>query len=447
MNEQEYLQTVSDQIRYVKAKPLVETELRNHIADQKEAYIEAGIEESEALGKAVEEMGDPVEVGVAMDRVHRPKIEWGMLLLITGISMAGLAIQFAIKTEMGSEAFSYNFQLQCRNVMIGFAVMLLFCFLDYTLLASVGKIGAAAVIGMIAYSLLNDITFNGQAGWINGFHGTLSMHQFAYLYIPFYGSILYSYRNSGVKGFIKSCLWILLPLFFVNRMSDISLTMNLFFIMLIQMFFVIKKGWFQNVKHAMGMIVTSIIGIPVLTLSYFVFAGATYQRARILSFLTWDKNDMNYTLRNAREYLLESNLIGQSGTDMGEFLPGLSSDFIVTYVVSYYGILATIVLIAVLGIFIAKLFHISIRQKNQLGYVMGIGCSLVFAVQIIMYILVNLTLIPTVSVFLPLFTYGGSGTMVSFALLGIILSIYRYQSTMPNAPCLKLITVRNQKIS
>ena len=61
----------------------------------------------------------------------------------------------------------------------------------------------------------------------------------------------------------------------------------------------------------------------------------------------------------------------------------------------------------------------------------GVGCSLVFAVQIVIYVMVNLTIFPTTAVFLPLFTYGGTGTIVSYALIGILLSIYRYQNVLP----------------
>lgn len=59
---------------------------------------------------------------------------------------------------------------------------------------------------------------------------------------------------------------------------------------------------------------------------------------------------------------------------------------------------------------------------------------MVFSVQIIMYVMVNFTIIPTTSVFLPLFSYGGTGTIVSYALIGILLSIYRYENVIPANP-------------
>ena len=53
---------------------------------------------------------------------------------------------------------------------------------------------------------------------------------------------------------------------------------------------------------------------------------------------------------------------------------------------------------------------------------------MIFLVQIAEYVLMNLGLFPGTTVFLPLISYGGTGTMVSFILLGLLLSIYRYQN-------------------
>lgn len=136
-------------------------------------------------------------------------------------------------------------------------------------------------------------------------------------------------------------------------------------------------------------------------------------------------------MNTARNLISGSKWIGEGAVNPNGILPTITSNYIVTFVMYYYGILAVIMLLAVLGFFIFKIFKISVHQKNQLGTVIGVGCSLVFAVQIVIYVMVNLTIFPTTAVFLPLFTYGGTGTIVSYALIGILLSIYRYQNVLP----------------
>ena len=48
MDKKKYIQTVTEQIRYKRALPLVTKELEDHIEDQKNDYIEAGMNAAEA---------------------------------------------------------------------------------------------------------------------------------------------------------------------------------------------------------------------------------------------------------------------------------------------------------------------------------------------------------------------------------------------------------------
>lgn len=68
---QAYLDTVAAQIRWKRARTVVTWELARHLEDQRSAFAAAGYANAEQL--AVEEMGDPVSVGVELDCIHRPK--------------------------------------------------------------------------------------------------------------------------------------------------------------------------------------------------------------------------------------------------------------------------------------------------------------------------------------------------------------------------------------
>ncbi len=70
MKMEEYLDELKGQIRDKYAKEFVTDEVRAHIEDQSEAYEEDGLSYEDAVSKAVAEMGDPVSVGVDLDRIH-----------------------------------------------------------------------------------------------------------------------------------------------------------------------------------------------------------------------------------------------------------------------------------------------------------------------------------------------------------------------------------------
>ena len=104
LDKKKYIQTVTEQIRCKRALPLVTKELEGHIEDQKSDYMKAGINAEEAEEAAVLEMGDPVEVGVEMDRIHRPKMAWKMIGLIAILNLAGIVLMYLIRTSILADA-------------------------------------------------------------------------------------------------------------------------------------------------------------------------------------------------------------------------------------------------------------------------------------------------------------------------------------------------------
>lgn len=61
---------------------------------------------------------------------------------------------------------------------------------------------------------------------------------------------------------------------------------------------------------------------------------------------------------------------------------------------------------------------------------MGYGCGMVFFVSVFWNVLVTLGLVFPTYTFLPFFSYGGVTMVVTYILLGIVLSIYRYKNVL-----------------
>lgn len=100
LDRQEYLKSLTEQIRTKRARIMVAEEVEAHIEDQKQDFMAHGLGEEEAESMAVVEMGDPVEAGVKLDRVHRPKMEWTVLMAILIISIV-YAEMYGAKFGMG----------------------------------------------------------------------------------------------------------------------------------------------------------------------------------------------------------------------------------------------------------------------------------------------------------------------------------------------------------
>ena len=88
----------------------------------------------------------------------------------------------------------------------------------------------------------------------------------------------------------------------------------------------------------------------------------------------------------------------------------------------------------VLAVLIFAVFNTALRQKNQLGMMMGCGCGIVFLISFLINVLENLGVFPQSITFLPFFSAGGSCIIVSYGLMGIVLSTYRYKNIYPRHP-------------
>ena len=72
MKKEEFLRTVRKQIHFVFDRDDVENELNQHLSDSIEDLMEEGLAVEEAEYLAVEQMGNPVEVGKLLNQEHNP---------------------------------------------------------------------------------------------------------------------------------------------------------------------------------------------------------------------------------------------------------------------------------------------------------------------------------------------------------------------------------------
>ena len=156
----------------------------------------------------------------------------------------------------------------------------------------------------------------------------------------------------------------------------------------------------------------------------------TYQEARIRSYFTasGDANYMTSMLRKFNENIL---LWGNSGKDVVGGLPEFNQDYIFSYILNSYGKLAGIVVIVLLTALVVFMFGTSVRQKNELGTVMGFGCGMIILLNVLLNLAGIFGWIPLTTTFLPFLSVGRNNILLSYALVGIILSIYRYKDVYP----------------
>jgi cell division protein FtsW len=146
--------------------------------------------------------------------------------------------------------------------------------------------------------------------------------------------------------------------------------------------------------------------------------------------------------RNPEEYLsgagyqVNQSLValgsgGIAGVGFGQgrqkfgFLPEPHNDFIFSMIGEEWGLVGVGVLIALyMGVVLVG-FRIARTARDQFGQVLAVGLTSMIALHAVLHMSVALGLVPPTGLPLPLVSYGRSNLLVSFAAIGMLLSVAR----------------------
>lgn len=440
---EEYVKTLLEQIRCKKACPMIEEEIRSHIEEQAGANMAKGMNAEEAMEAAVLDMGDPVETGVALDAIHRPQIAWDMILLMAVVGLTSIVIHVVIgmgADEIGTWSPQTYVLKSIGYVGIGFLLMLLVYHLDYSILGKYGKLlalGCLAGILFLSGSMVMTTHLTSGTQIINGQlylrigAMAFSPKYLAFLYVPVYGAVLYQYRKTGWKGILGALLFMAVPVWFVWRIPCVSAAVQLLLILSAMLTAAVWKDWFLISKKIFlgiywGIMVLLPAAIAALAVRGSLFAP--YQQARLQMFLNGSYNEPDYVGRILSDYLAGSRLFGAGDLSIAGELPDYYSNYILTFLSGCYGIAAACAICLLVCVVAARALRISLGQKNQLGMIIGLGCSLVLFSNTVINVAENFRLLPIAGSFLPFFSHSGSGIIVSYILIGFVLSVYRYKN-------------------
>ena len=369
--------------------------------EQKKDFLASGMTEKEAEAAAVMEMGDPVAVGVDMDRIHRPKMVWGLILLTGALYLAGMIFRYLLYDRSGLGIYIANSWVY---YVLAFVVMIGVCYVDYS---RIGEKARELTVGLFLI-LMAGIWFggtvvNGSVGWISvGGMMILNVRVLVYLFLPLYGAILYRYRGQGYEVIWKAAAWMLPAVVVVFYANSLML--------------------------ALLLCVFSMVIFLLLYAGMVWKFGALYQKERLQMLLPPYGEEISAVMEPLRSAAANSHMVGSSAQAMKGLEMYGDRDFLFTYILSFCGILTAVLFISLIAVLLFYLLKHTLRQRNQAGRIMGLGCTVVLVGRLVIYLLGNLGLQPYGDGYCPFLSTGGSSAVVTGILLGLLFSIYRYQN-------------------
>lgn len=433
MKEEEYLQTLTEQIQNKRAKKLVEEEIKNHIEEQTKSYEAEGMPYETAVEEAVRQMGNPVDTGVALNKIHRAKMPWLMILLALGLTVISSVMQ-SIMFRAGTN-IDYE---PCNAVFyngISFLIALAVLYVDYSFIARyVYQIyGIYLVVLTVWVSVIPS-------------HRYASTSLYGYgilmLYPLIFAGIIYRNRNRGKKGMLTSlfysiavliCYWFAGKVIAGSGLSAPAIAETTLIVALM-LAVAIWKGIFGKEKKKYAAALAGVGGIcgiiGVLGLS--VFSRNDYLIARIrnifapfLPAASQYEQDMSYYTIKIRESIANASLWGNRSFVPENLTMENVNTLLLNGIFTYFGTIAGWVTVALLLTFVIFTLRVSLRQSNRISLLLGTACSMGLLVRVLVYIGINFGCSLWWTTLIPFFSFGKTSAVVNGIYVGLLLAVYR----------------------
>jgi rod shape determining protein RodA len=308
-------------------------------------------------------------------------------------------------------------------VAIGLALMITFMVVDYHVLFDIAPIlyGIGAVL-LLYLVVFGKVTANVKS-WIHigafQFQPSEFMKIFtAMMLARFFDSNDRAYLD--FRSFMVAMGIIGLPVGLIIIQPDFGTAASFFPLIAVAMFF---GGIRARVWVAMILIV--LIAAPA---AYFFFLKP-YQRERIMIFLNPERDPLGtgYQVTQAKIAIGSGGIHGKGfkhGTQAKlEYLPARHTDFIFAVLGEEWGFIGVTIVLGLYLFLVMQAFTFAKHARDRGGTFLVI-CLISF---IIFHVLINVSMqigiLPTTGIPLPLISYGGSSTMMFFIAIGLILNV------------------------
>lgn len=155
------------------------------------------------------------------------------------------------------------------------------------------------------------------------------------------------------------------------------------------------------------------------------------QRQRIVAlFYPNDYADVMYQQNNGKIAMGSGGLTGQGYLqgDMTQagMVPENQNDMILSVAGEEFGFIGAMVAVLILGFLVLRTLRVAMNARDNVGYLMCSGISVMLFAQVVVNVGMELSLLPCIGITLPLFSAGGSSSLCIYLALGISFSVYRY---------------------
>ncbi|PEL57258.1 FtsW/RodA/SpoVE family cell cycle protein [Bacillus wiedmannii] len=399
-----FVSEVTNHIKSKEAKSFVATELEFHLKQAKNTWTEKGLSEEVAENKAVEQMGSPIKLGQELNKLHKPKVDWFLLILL--VAAMGLGFLPVI-------AFGYMNDLLMNKVIfviIGIATAIGMMLLDYRKLERLGWL--FYTIGVLILLTLKCFPTGYVIGEAIIKIGPIKID--CLMTIPFFFLAWASFFNNSRLKFMHLLMLYVFSLYLfliTSVLVPIFIYITMVFVML----------WWSKLGKKTAWLITMLPIFLFIIRDLFSWSAVKeYRIARILGFINPAHDQWDLRLQEA---MSSAGWFGTYGNIKS--IPAAHTDFVFASLTYYYGYVLALVLVTILSLFAVRIMNIAYIINDGYGKLLLVGGVTLFIIHFICNVGMILGLLPRTSISLPFISYGLIPTLFHAFIMGIVLSVYR----------------------
>jgi rod shape determining protein RodA len=338
------------------------------------------------------------------------KIDWVLMLssfLLLGI---GMAVLYSISMATPNNGGLSIFWRQAIFISIGLVAMLFFAFSDYQILKSKSTLIYFLSLLILIFVLFFGSTVRGTVGWIG-----------------------FGLFNVQPVEIAKLALIIFLASFISQKKMELGETGRLitsFILCSVMILLVIKQPDFGSAMVLVGIWLgmTVISGISIKKIVFIIIIGigiavfGWFINSKVI-----DPQGSGYNVNQSIIAVGSGGLIGK-GIGHGSqsqlnFLPEKHTDFIFASIAEELGLLGSVFVIGLYFIIFYRIRLIALNSSDNFDFLMASGIIIMFSIQVLENIGMNIGIMPVTGIPLPLLSYGGSSLITVMAAIGILSNI------------------------
>ncbi len=478
-----FLEDVVEQIQYKPVRNEVKAELTAHIEDRKEDYREQGLEELTAYNKAIEDMGDAVEIGIRMNEVRKLQRNQPALFIIISLFALGVIGNIRLMITTNSE----NWFTHIFYFLFGFVVFTVVYYFGYQKLVGNSRKISVILLGVVgAYLLLSVISRFISSYYLMRLTGLSFIFAMELLCIPLIIVIVYLNRSKKHVPFLISTISTASIIVITTMIiRDYTLTANLILLVssMVTLLFMIIKGMLVGRTRNLifGWLISAVILVTTFITSYIGNGGNwsyiigqslfpdkvvqnhwndSYNSILIKNLLS--KAELLGTIELSQDELMDYYISDWYFEDVDDFYYNYRMQFVeleeirlehilpqhyqnnyrIAYWILKYGWLPSAILIGIIVVAYGMLIRMVSLIKNKMGKVLAFSSAIALILQTSLYFMGNFGYQFGWFGNLPLISEGLCSITTNMILIGLVCSAYRYDKVIKEAGGKKIVKNR-----